>query len=136
MECWGVFEVNCECFFFLSVFFYVFAYKLTLNIDEAVKKANGWQIKECGQVLQANFEYFLPHISSPLIVMKRSKRRMGGSLRNADRSLRPTLKGLRSSSCRCMWMCRRRSIFISRHSGSSKCCQCRYDSIYMYMVGT
>ena len=57
----------------------------------------------------------------PLMLMYLSNRRTGRSLSRCERSLRPTLKGLRSSSCRCRWMARRRSVSIAWHSGPTRC---------------
>ena len=34
-----------------------------------------------------------------------------------------TLNGFRSSSCKCWWMCRRRSVSMSRHNRCRKCCK-------------
>ena len=57
----------------------------------------------------------------PLMLIYLSKNLIGWSLIKAPRSLTPTLNGFRSSSCRCMWMCRRKSVSMARHNGCSKC---------------
>lgn len=57
----------------------------------------------------------------PLTLMNLSKNLMGLIRISVLKSFNPTLKGLRSSSCRCMWMWSRRSVSISRQRGWSKC---------------
>ena len=42
--------------------------------------------------------------------------------RNVDSCWDATRNGLRLSSWRCIWMCRRRSVSTSRHSVSNRCC--------------
>ena len=57
----------------------------------------------------------------PLMLIYLSKNLIGWSLIKAPRSLTPTLNGFRSSSCRCMCICRRKSVSMARHNGCSKC---------------
>ena len=51
-----------------------------------------------------------------------SKSRIGAKRRNVESCWDATRNGLRLSSCRCMWICRRRSVSTPRHSVSNKCC--------------
>lgn len=58
----------------------------------------------------------------PFTLIVRSKNRIGLTFSKCDRSRMPTLNGLRSSSWRCRWIWRRRSVSIDRHNGSKRCC--------------
>ena len=51
-----------------------------------------------------------------------SKSRIGAKRRNVESCWDATRNGLRLSSCRCMWICRRRSVSTPRHSVSNRCC--------------
>ena len=51
-----------------------------------------------------------------------SKSRIGAKHRNVESCWDATRNGLRLSSCRCMWICRRRSVSTPRHSVSNRCC--------------
>ena len=42
---------------------------------------------------------------------------MGGKAKKAETSLKPTLKGLRSSSCKCEWACNLKSVSRCWHKG-------------------
>lgn len=46
---------------------------------------------------------------------------MNRLLSGGQKTIKQTLKGFLSSSCRCWWMWSRRSVSMSRHSGWSKC---------------
>lgn len=70
----------------------------------------------------------------PLTFMYLSNNLTGLSLRSWERSLRPTLNGFLSSSCRCKCMCRRRSVSIPRHRGSSKFWKENYVKVLWYKM--